>query len=183
MEPISFDRRRLMAAALGWAALLNLPAAQAAELMTPSQSRWLRDVVDAVIPRTDTPGASDVGVHQFLVIGLEHGLEGSRDPSLPGPKGRDHLDWLAAQLERTGEKDIARAVTIIDQAAFAAGPASPPTPWVRIKSLILLGYYMSEAGATRELRYELVPGRWDPDVPVSGDNRAWSSDWTALTFG
>lgn len=183
MEPIFVGRRRLMGAALAWGALLNLPAAQAAELMTPSQSRLLVDVVNAVIPRTDTPGASDVGVHRFLVMALEHGLEGSRDPSLPGPKGRDHLDWLAAQLRQTGEKDIARAVAIIDQAAFAAGPASPPTPWSRIKALILLGYYMSEAGATQELRYELVPGHWDPDVTVSGDNRAWSSDWTALTFG
>jgi hypothetical protein len=37
---------------------------------------------------------------------------------------------------------------------------------------VLVGYYQSEAGATQELRYELVPGAWRGCVPYSEIGRA-----------
>jgi len=68
-----------------------------------------------------------------------------------------------------------------DAQAFA--PDQDSHPWRKIKALILTGYYTSEIGASRELHYELVPGRFDPDVPLPANNRSWSSDWTAVDFG
>ena len=70
-----------------------------------------------------------------------------------------------------GEKDI----------AYANGMDGHP--WRTIKTLILTGYYTSEVGASQELRFELVPGRWDPALPVTAETRACSSDWTAVDFG
>jgi hypothetical protein len=43
-----------------------------------------------------------------------------------------------------------------------------------MKELTLLGYYSSEIGATRELRYARVPGRFDGCVPFATVGRAWS---------
>jgi len=40
-----------------------------------------------------------------------------------------------------------------------------------LKELTLLGYYTSEAGATRELRYDPVPGRYDGCVRRTGASR------------
>ena len=74
----------------------------------------------------------------------------------------------------------AAALAAIDHSAFAPGGES--APWHKIKDLILTGYYTSEVGASRELRYELVPGRWDADIPL-GTGHAFSSDWTAVDFG
>ena len=54
--------------------------------------------------------------------------------------------------------------------------------WPRLKGLILIGYYTSEIGASQELRYILVPGHFDPDVPLEPGDRAWSSDWTGVKF-
>jgi hypothetical protein len=34
----------------------------------------------------------------------------------------------------------------------------------------------------QELQYNLVPGRWDPDVPVKPGDRGSSSDWVGQTF-
>ena len=54
-------------------------------------------------------------------------------------------------------------------------PAHPATPFFRMmKELTLLGYYTSEAGATRELRYEPVPGRYDGCVPFTTIGRTWA---------
>ena len=59
------------------------------------------------------------------------------------------------------------------RAAPAAAPA--PAPFFRtMKELTLLGYYTSEAGATRELRYVQVPGRYEGCVPLTPDARAWA---------
>ncbi len=43
-----------------------------------------------------------------------------------------------------------------------------------VKELTLVGYYTSEVGATEELRYEHVPGRYDGCVPVEELGRAWA---------
>ena len=44
-----------------------------------------------------------------------------------------------------------------------------------MKELTLLGYYTSQIGATQELKYAQVPGRFDGCVPFSSIGRAWST--------
>ncbi len=144
------------------------------------QMALLRQVCKLVIPRTDTPGAGDVGVSEFVVLALDHGLLGDGQA--------DHLVWLehvlGANFATIGAAQQVDRLGAIDRAAFPAGPPpATPSPWRRIKGLILTGYYTSEAGASRELQYELVPGRFDPDLPLHPGDRAWSSDWTAVDFG
>lgn len=49
------------------------------------------------------------------------------------------------------------------------------TPFFRtMKELTLVGYYTSQVGATRELRYAQVPGRFDGCVPFATIARAWA---------
>lgn len=48
-------------------------------------------------------------------------------------------------------------------------------PWFRtMKELTVVGYYTSEAGATQELQYEHVPGRWVPCAPLEDIGRSWA---------
>ena len=61
-------------------------------------------------------------------------------------------------------------VTAFDKAKFA-----DPT-YRKFKNLILSLYYISEPGATQELRYEHAPGAWEPSIPVTADTRAWAID-------
>jgi hypothetical protein len=44
-----------------------------------------------------------------------------------------------------------------------------------MKELTLLGYYTSQIGATQELKYAPVPGRFDGCVPFATVGRAWST--------
>ena len=59
---------------------------------------------------------------------------------------------------------------MLDARAFARPVDATLSPalqqWPTIKGLILIGYYTSEIGASQELRYVLVPGRFDPDVKL-----------------
>jgi gluconate 2-dehydrogenase gamma chain len=55
----------------------------------------------------------------------------------------------------------------------AAG--SQATPFFRtFKEMTVVGYYTSQIGATRELKYSRVPGRFEGCVPFKTIGRAWS---------
>ncbi|MDH4133072.1 MAG: gluconate 2-dehydrogenase subunit 3 family protein [Gemmatimonadota bacterium] len=43
-----------------------------------------------------------------------------------------------------------------------------------LKELTLVGYYTSEIGASQELRYVHVAGRYDGDMPYEEGDRAYS---------
>jgi hypothetical protein len=43
-----------------------------------------------------------------------------------------------------------------------------------MKELVILGYYTSQIGATKELHYQQVPGRFDGCVPLAKIGRAWA---------
>jgi len=43
-----------------------------------------------------------------------------------------------------------------------------------IKQLTLLGYFTSEVGATKALRYVAVPGHFDGNLPYKKGDKAWA---------
>jgi hypothetical protein len=52
------------------------------------------------------------------------------------------------------------------------GMAREDVAYGKFKSLVLVGYYQSELGATQELRFELVPGAWRSCLPLTEVGRA-----------
>jgi glucoside 3-dehydrogenase (cytochrome c) hitch-hiker subunit len=137
----------------------------------------LARICDLVIPDTDTPGARRAGVPQFLTIAMQHGLAGATS-SDHAQLGR-MLDAAAGGTFLTLDHDRQLAVLgEVDRQAWTA----PGSLWARVKKLVLMGYYTSEIGASQELQYQLVPGRFDPDLPVHPGDRAWSSDWVGQGF-
>ncbi len=56
------------------------------------------------------------------------------------------------------------------------GGSEAPAHFFRtMKGLALLGYFTSEIGCTRALRYVEVPGRYDPCVPYVAGTPAWAA--------
>ncbi|WP_343528832.1 gluconate 2-dehydrogenase subunit 3 family protein [Sphingomonas sp.] len=208
MADTGLARREILGGAALFAMAVGIPVAavrwtDTAEVVTDRQRALLRDVAQRVLPRTTTPGAGEIGAHEFVILALAHGVDGTRAPAagaaLPATITRhqrrdgtiDYLDWLEWQLDAATRGDYlavtpARreaAVAAIDKAAFVdAAPDAVESPWRKLKGLILTAYYTSEIGGSRELQYELVPGRWDADIPYIPGSRAWSSDWTAVEF-
>lgn len=50
-----------------------------------------------------------------------------------------------------------------------------PSFWRIMKELTLLGYYWSEPGATQELNYVQVPGKWDACIPFAEVGKTWAT--------
>ena len=160
----------------------------------------LREVSQMVLPNTATAGAGELGVGDFVALGLAHGLRGAGQPLKADADPRllahrrpdhslDHASWLEADLEhRLGGRFITAplakrqaALSALDAETYQSGASDHP--WRVIKALILVGYYTSETAAAKELRYDPSPGRYDPDLPLTPQTRAISNDWTAIDFG
>ena len=147
------------------------PSGWAPAALTQPQLDVLTVVVDRIIPATDTPGARDVGVPAFIDTLLDrYAEEDQRRRVLAG------LDELGPEfLALTPEEQAALLVTLDAEAVRAReGDADPLPYFATLKEWTLVGYYTSEAGATEELRWMPVPGRWDGDIPLEEVGRTWA---------
>jgi hypothetical protein len=194
-DPIHSDWQRrdfLAGMALLGAAFAAHAAPASARPIAPYQA-LMRDVAQIMIPH-DHAGGGRGGVGAFVLLALAHGLQGTHkvQPESTLQNGQGHFDyaaWLAADLDRRVGAPHLAAPLARRQAALAAldadafGGVAAAQPWHKLKALILTGYYTSEVGGSQELAYEHIPGRFDPDLPVTAQTRAYSSDWTAVDFG
>jgi hypothetical protein len=144
---------------------------------------WL---CDAVIPATDTPGAVAAGVPAFVELAVAHGLRGANAKLLV--QFGAGIDTLAGgDFQGLSVADRFALLDDVDRRTMTREPdqtlPSALLHWPTLKALIVIGYYTSEAGSSEELRYQLAPGRLDPDVPLDPGGRAWSNDWTAVKYG
>jgi gluconate 2-dehydrogenase gamma chain len=144
--------------------------------MDQQQADLLATVTEHIIPETDTPGARAAGVHQFIDLMLaEYYPPSERQRFLAG------LADLDQRARRSGGRPFLRcsadqrhALLIeMDREAFDASAGQQPF-FRTLKELTLLGYCTSEVGATRELRYERIPGRYEGCIPFARVGRTWA---------
>jgi gluconate 2-dehydrogenase gamma chain len=140
-------------------------------VLSAEQFALLEQICEAMIPQTDTPGAMAAGVPAFVRGMLEQWASPSSRTDVANVlEGIERQAWEkfgAAFLELPPDRRY-QVVRSFDEDRI--GRQDPG--YGKFKYLVLVGYYQSEAGATQELRYELVPGAWRACVPFSEIGRA-----------
>jgi hypothetical protein len=145
---------------------------------TKPELRILTMAADVIVPVTDTPGAVAAGVPTFIDALARHWMLPEELAQFRA--GLADLDKRAQQRFKRGFAPCtpAQAADIL-QALRASSPyegrtfelaariEDPKAPfYLRLRDLVVLGYFTSEIGSTKELRYVAVPGRFDGDVDV-----------------
>lgn len=138
------------------------------------QMRILAGVADIIIPATDTPGARAARVHHFI-----DGMMAKWASAESRAKYSGVLRAVDERAIRTAGRsfgDCSRdvqemLVREVDDEAFEQVPAS--AAFRDLKALVIAGFYSSELGASVELRYERVPGRYVACMPLADVGRAW----------
>lgn len=139
--------------------------------MGAEQFALLEQISEVMIPTTDTPGAIGAGVPAFIRQMFDEWASVETRAQLAGVlEGIEKVAWAkfgASFVELPPERrhEVVRGV---DQERI--GRQDPA--YAKFKNLVLTGYYLSEVGATRELRYELIPGAWRACVPLTEIGRA-----------
>jgi hypothetical protein len=140
----------------------------------------LDEIGETILPATDTPGAKAVGIGGFMAMMVAECYD---DPH--------HVAFLAGLVkirrisqQRFGAEFPAampkeRTILLNELDAeqrqhTATKAAGEPAHYFRMmKQLTLLGYFTSEVGASRTLRFVEVPGRYDGNVPYKKGDRNW----------
>ena len=134
-------------------------------LLSKEQKRLLTDLVDTIIPRTGTPGASDLGVQHFVeqmvrdcfekpvqeqlgvgLIKLDNEAKNRFGHGFSALKSDQKLDLVKSLA---GKKDS-------EDADFLSS----------VKNLAIQGYTSSEYFMTNVSRYELIPARYHGCVDI-----------------
>jgi hypothetical protein len=148
---------------------------------TAREQQMLGELADAIIPRTDTPGARDAGVPEYIEMILANFTPADRVQTL-----RSQLAWMstwlrdqnAETLEALADRDRTQILTALDEQAFGSGrsngvPPGDPPLFAIIKPLTVAGYYTSDAGARQEL-HQMPYGPYQGDVAFESVGKTWS---------
>lgn len=145
-------------------------------------------IADLIIPRTETPGAADIGVSRFVdLILTEWYNERERDRFLHGLAdvdectrdsfGKKFIECSSVQQSEImmglGERMTEEANAVrFDPRYRGAQPKPNKNFYYMIRSLTLTAYYTSEQGATRDLGFEIVPARYNGCTSAQGTQQA-----------
>lgn len=155
--------------------------------LTREQLAMINTLSDLVIPRTDTPGAVDAGVPEFL----EH-IVSSWYTDTEFAVFVDGLAWLGrAARERFGRgyvacsageqtrlleemevqaRDYHRAhpAKVTTDSVMGKGAIDQHAPFfTKLKELVVVGYYTSELAATTEIIYLPVPMKYAGEATLA----------------
>jgi gluconate 2-dehydrogenase gamma chain len=144
--------------------------------LTVAEGELLATLTELIIPTTNTPGARAARVDAFI-DGMLADIFTKEDrdrftAGLADVDARARAAHGVAFVQATPAQQVA-LLTALDQESRGAAEGSHPF-FPRLKELTLVGYYTSEVGATQELKYVHVAGRYDGDVPYAQVGRAYS---------
>jgi glucoside 3-dehydrogenase (cytochrome c) hitch-hiker subunit len=151
------------------------------------QHATVKAMAEMIIPRTDTPGALDVGTAEFVdLILTEWYEEAERTRFLSGLAdvdsrsqslfGKNFVEGSSLQqsdiLMALGEKMV-EEVGEQPRPLRRRGTSTPANFYAMLRQLTLTAYYTSEAGATDELHFEMIPGSYQgcPAEPIKEESK------------
>lgn len=169
--------------------------------LTPAQARALDAAAEVIMPATDVPGAREAGVPPFvdravatyLPPGQAQAIRTGLDrmdvdaravgaANFAALRGEQQTALLAryeaeSRTPRATPQAVGRGDTETGlsnrTAAAAATPKGPPF-FPILRELVTVGYFTSQLGATKAVRYDPVPGAYHGCVPLAQIGRAWA---------
>lgn len=143
------------------------------------QQRLMADIAETIIPKTTTPGAKDLNLPAFTLKMIDDCFNKKEQETfvagitafqnkIKKEHGKDFGDLDNKQREAiltAIEKDAQKAGRKPRPAN--AGPDPLTTFYWGVKGQTIFGYTTSQYFMTKEIVYELVPGRYNVHYPLS----------------
>jgi gluconate 2-dehydrogenase gamma chain len=150
----------------------------------PAQREQVAILAEAIIPKTDTPGAIEAGVPGWIELIVKDCLDPEDQiiitEGLAAIMLRCAKDHGKGLDKLTADEQVA-FLSAYDEATGAArakleqeGKPQRQTFLQQFKELTKFCYVNSEVGATQAFNYMLVPGKWVPDMPLEPGMKPYS---------
>ena len=135
--------------------------------VTKEEEDLIAEIVDVIIPKTDTPGAKELGVHLFVLKMLDDCYdEKAQNKFMIGMEQFKTLihERYNTTFNKCTKDEQQEVVNLINS---NSKPNEPITQFYKIiKQNTINGYINSEYVMTKLVIYELVPGRYNGYFPV-----------------
>ncbi len=150
-------------------------------LFEAKNTDFIGDLAEAILPKTDTPGAKEAGVGEFIpVMVRDCYTEADQKVFVDG------LNDIDKKSQEQFKKNF-QELTAEEKTAFVNGldkeakayhkdkKDEDPNHFFRLfKELTLTGFFTSELGCTKALRYVKIPGRFDGNYPYKKGDKAFA---------
>jgi hypothetical protein len=175
------------------AALLQATA-QGVGAFTAADVALLDEIAETILPETATPGAKAARTGAFMALmvtdvyldaeqrvfrdglaALQEACRGMHGVAFMAATPAQRLALLEVldREQKTAMEE--RSVPLRTRYPAAPPPEQQPAHYFRMmKELALLGFFTSEIGYTKVMRYRESPGRFDPDVPYTKGEAIWA---------
>src|SRR5450631_1509171 len=149
---------------------------------SPDDISFLDEVGETIIPATDTPGAKEAKIGEFMhTIVRDCYNKTDQDIFIAGmgklndeSKKLNGKNFMEASPEERKNLLIALDKEQKDYAA-SKKPEDPQHYFRMMKELTIWGYFSSEPGATKALRYIAIPGKYEGCIPYKKGDKAWAT--------
>lgn len=152
-----------------------------------SQEALIAELANTIIPdRKDIPGAKAAGLGSFIVMMMKDCYTADM---------QSHFAAGLMKVEEVAQSQFKRSFTSLSLKereelfklfkteaetqkktnAAGGGPVAPPHFFQLLAELTYLGYYTSEIGATKALRYVHIPGKYEACIPLQPGQKAWAT--------
>jgi hypothetical protein len=173
---------------------LDRAMAQGVGAFSAADVALLDEIAETILPETSAPGAKAARTGAFMALmvtevytvanqrvfrdglaTLEAACRAATGGSFMQATPAGRLTLLEA-LDREQKTAMEERITIRTRyPPPAPPPEDAPAHYFRMmKELALLGYFTSEVGYTKAMRYVESPGRYDPNVPYRPGDKTWA---------
>jgi hypothetical protein len=154
--------------------------ALSANLFSPADIAFFDEVAETIIPRTATPGAKDAKVGAFIADYatqcyskedqglLKQGIEAINKASTATYKN------AFLELNAQQRQDLISELALDAQKKAREQTDQSLAYFTHLHQLTMLGFFTSEPGATKVLRYVPVPGKYEGCISYKKGEKAWS---------
>lgn len=156
--------------------------------LTEDQGVLISQLCDIIIPKTDTPGAKEAGVPEFIDLIVKDVYPSKdRDNFISGLEAfdaeakseyDDPFIKLSPEQQTTFVKKLHDAAVNDKKNPANQNKQNQGRPFIlQVKELTIAGFFTSEIGATQVLQYEAVPGAYHGCLPLSqaGNGKTWAT--------
>lgn len=154
------------------------------KFLTPAEYDDVAAISEQIIPRTDSPGAIDAGVPAFIdrmMADYYQQQERNAFRAALARVARDAKQVHGASFASLSTDQQVAMLREYDREAYdqnlimAKNPKADRHFFRTCKELTTLGFFTSEIGASKFLKYEAVPGKYRADIPYSDVGREWAT--------
>jgi gluconate 2-dehydrogenase gamma chain len=155
-------------------------------ILTPPQADVVSAVAEIMIPRTDTPGAIDVGVPGFIDLMLKDVYTQKEQERYLAQLAEFDAAARAGQGKKFVALESAQQVALVrkfhdtaveEERRLTRAGQVWQRPFILVtKELTLLGFFTSQVGATQVLQFVAVPGSFHACIALdqAGNGKAWA---------